>query len=76
MVGDVLIALFTPVPIAQLILFDYGLCTSTGGVVFGTILQGKVPDAMRGRVSTLMDVSRNAMRLLSLALGLCSWIWS
>ena len=37
--------------------------------VFGSILQSEVPDAMRGRVFTLMDVSWNAMRLVSLALG-------
>jgi MFS family permease len=68
-IGDILIAVFTPLPIALLILFVYGLNTSTGMVVFSSTVQGAVPDAVRGRVFTLLDVSWNAMRLLSLALG-------
>ncbi len=68
-VGDVLIAIFTPLPIALVIMFVYGLNTSTGMVVFSSTVQGAVPDTMRGRVFTLLDVSWNAMRLLSLALG-------
>ena len=68
-VGDVLIAVFTPLPVALVILFIYGLNTSTGMVVFSTTVQGVVPDEVRGRVFTLLDVSWNAMRLLSLASG-------
>ncbi len=68
-VGDVLIAIFTPLPVAMLILFVYGLNTSTGMVVFNSTIQGAVPDRVRGRVFTLLDVTWNAMRLLSLALG-------
>ena len=68
-VGDVLIAVFTPLPIALLILFVYGLCTSTGMVVFSSTVQGTVPEHVRGRVFTLLDVSWSAMRLLSLGLG-------
>ncbi len=68
-VGDVLLAVFTPLPVALLLLFVYGLNTSTGVVVFSSTLQGAVPDAVRGRVFTLLDVSWAAMRLLSLALG-------
>lgn len=67
--GDVLIALFTPLPVALLILFVYGLITSTGMVVFNSTLQGAIPDAVRGRVFTLLDVTWSANRLLSLALG-------
>lgn len=67
--GDVLIAVFTPLPIALVILFVYGLNTSTGMVVFNSTVQGAVPDAMRGRVFTLLDVIWNAMRLISLAGG-------
>ena len=62
-------AVFTPLPVALVILFVYGLNTSAGMVVFSSTIQGAVPDAMRGRVFTLLDVTRNAMRLLSLALG-------
>ncbi len=67
--GDVLLAVFTPLPVALLILFVYGLNTSTGMVVFSSTVQGAVPEGVRGRVFTLLDVTWNAMRLLSLALG-------
>lgn len=67
--GDVLIAIITPLPIALLIMFVYGLNTSTGLVVFNSTLQDVVPDTMRGRIFTLFDVSWNALRLLSLAVG-------
>lgn len=66
---DVLIALVTPLPLAMLLLFIYGLNTSTGMVVFGSTVQGAVPEAVRGRVFTLLDVTWSLMRLLSLALG-------
>ncbi len=68
-VGDILIAVFTSPPVAMLLLFIYGLSTSTGMVVFNSTIQGAVPDRVRGRVFTLLDVTWNAMRLLSLALG-------
>jgi MFS family permease len=68
-IGDVLLAVFTPLPIALALLFIYGLNTSTGMVVFNSTVQGAVPDAVRGRVFTLLDVTWSAMRLLSLALG-------
>jgi MFS family permease len=68
-VGDVLIAVFTPLPVALVILFVYGLNTSTGMVVFNSTVQGAVPDEVRGRVFTLLDVAWNAMRLASLALS-------
>jgi len=67
--GDVLLAIFTPLPVALLLLFVYGLNTSTGVVVFNSTVQGAVPDAVRGRVFTLLDVTWSAMRLLSLGLG-------
>lgn len=67
--GDVLIAVFTPLPVALLILFVYGLSTSTGMVVFTSTIQGVIPEAMRGRVFTLLDVSWSTMRLLSLGFG-------
>ena len=40
-IGDVRLAVFTPLPIALLILFIYGLNTSTGMVVFN--LAGQAP---------------------------------
>jgi len=68
-IGDVLIAVFTPLPFALFLLFVYGLNTSTGMVVFSSTVQGAIPDTKRGRVFTLLDVTWNAMRLLSLAIG-------
>ena len=68
-IGDVLLAVFTPLPVALLILLVYGLNTSAGMVALNSTVQGAVPDAMRGRVFTLLDVTWNSMRLLSLALG-------
>jgi MFS family permease len=68
-VGDVLLAVFTPLPVALGILFVYGLNTSTGIVVFNSTVQGAVPERVRGRVFTLLDVTWSAMRLLSLSLG-------
>jgi MFS family permease len=65
-IGDVLLAVFTPLPVVLLILFVYGLNTSTGMVVFSSTVQGAVPDRVRGRVFALLDVTWNAMRLLSL----------
>ena len=67
--GDVLIAVFTPLPVALVILFVYGLNTSTGMVVFSTTIQGAIPDSMRGRVFTLLDADWSAFRLASLAMG-------
>ena len=68
-IGDLLIAVLTPLPVALVILFVYGLNTSTGMVVFSSTVQGAVPSDVRGRVFTLLDVTWNAMRLLSLAIG-------
>jgi MFS family permease len=55
--------------VALLILFVYGLNTSTGMVVFSSTVQRAVPDRVRGRVFSRCSTSWSAMRLLSLALG-------
>lgn len=68
-VGDVLLAVFTPLPVALVLLFVYGLNTSTGMVVFSSTVQGAVPDRVRGRVFTLLDVDWSALELLSLAVS-------
>ena len=68
-VGDVLIAVFMPLPIALVILFIYGLNTSTGMVVFNSTIQGAIPDAVRGRIFTLLDIDWSIFTLLSLAIG-------
>ena len=64
-----LLATFSSLPAALLLLFVYGLNTSTGIVVFNATLQDAIPDRVRGRAFTLLDITWNGMRLLSLALG-------
>jgi hypothetical protein len=58
-IGEVLLAEFTSLTVAMALLFVYGFNTSTGMVVFNssTTVQGAVPDAVRGRVFTLLDVT-------------------
>ncbi len=68
-VGDIALGLVVGLPWALVILFIYGLNTSTGMVASTTILQTVIPDRVRGRVFTLLDVTWAAMRLLSLAAG-------
>ncbi len=52
-----------------MILFIDGLNTSTGMAASTTILQTIIPDGVRGRVFTLLDVTWAAMRLVPLGLG-------
>ena len=68
-VGDVFIAMLTPLPLALAIRFVYGLSTSTGTVVFPATVHGTVSDRVRGRVFTRLDVVGNARRPSSLATG-------
>jgi hypothetical protein len=59
----------TPFPAAILILFIYGLCTSTRIVTFNSATQSTVPDAVRGRIYTLLSVTWQARHPLSFLLG-------
>jgi MFS family permease len=68
-VGDVALGLVVGLPWALVILFVYGLNTSTGVVASISILQTVIPDRVRGRVFTLLDMTWAAMRLLSPGLG-------
>jgi len=68
-IGDIALGLVVGLPWALVILFVYGLNTSTGVVASNSILQTVIPDRVRGRVFTLLDVTWAAMRLLSLGLG-------
>jgi MFS family permease len=68
-VGDVALGLVVGLPWALVILFVYGLNTSTGVVASNSILQTVIPDRVRGRVFALLDMTWAAMRLLSLGLG-------
>ena len=71
-VGDVLIAVVTAVPAAWLLLVIYGLNTSSGMVTYQTWIQRRVPDAVRGRVFTWLDIVWNVMKIISLGAG--SWL--
>jgi hypothetical protein len=57
-VGDVLIATIASVPVALVILFVYGVNTSSGMVVFSSTLQSTIPEQVRGRVFTLFDITQ------------------
>ncbi|GAC1647748.1 MAG: MFS transporter [Ktedonobacteraceae bacterium] len=68
-IGDILIALVASYPLALFLLFVYGLNTSTGMVVNNSIMQATIPDRMKGRVFTLMDMSWSVMEIASIGLG-------
>jgi MFS family permease len=55
-IGDILLGIFTPLPVALVILVAYGIGTSTGAVTYSTVVQRRVPDTIRGRVFATLDV--------------------
>lgn len=68
-IGDILLAVVVAPPAAWVLLFIYGLQTSSGMVLYQTWIQRLVPDHVRGRVFTWLDVVWNVMKVLSLAWG-------
>jgi MFS family permease len=68
-VGDILIAWSASFPLALLLLFVYGLNTSTGMVVYNSQMQVAIPDRMKGRVLTLMDMGWSVMEIASIGLA-------
>jgi len=68
-IGDILIALVASYPFALFLLFVYGLNTSTGMVVNNSIMQSTVPDRVKGRVFTLMDMAWSIMEIASIGLA-------
>lgn len=71
-VGDMLLAVAALPVLAWVLLFVYGLNTSSGMVLYQTWVQRLVPDRIRGRVFTWLDVVWNVMKVLSLGIG--SWL--
>jgi len=67
--GDVLLGVFSVPLLGQVLLFVYGLNTSGGMATYQSTMQSQVPDGMRGRVFTLMDVGWSTARLVSVALA-------
>lgn len=68
-VGDILLGLFTPLPVALAILVVYGIGTSTGAITYGTVLQRRVPDRVRGRVFATLDVVWSAGEIASIGVA-------
>jgi len=67
--GDILIAWSASFPLALFLLFLYGLNTSTGMVVYNSQMQVAIPDRMKGRVFTLMDMAWSVMEIASIGLA-------
>lgn len=67
--GDILIALLTPFPVALFLLFTYGIGTATGAVTFSTVVQQRTPDRVRGRVFATLDVVWAAGEIASIGLA-------
>lgn len=65
-VGDILIALLASFPLALFLLFVYGLNTSTGSVVYNSLMQSAIPDPVKGRVFTLMDMAWSVTEIISI----------
>jgi len=68
-IGDILLGILTPLPIALLILLAYGIGTSTGAVTFSTVVQRRVPDSIRGRVFATLDVVWATGEIASIAVA-------
>ena len=68
-VGDIVIAWSASFPLALFLLFVYGLNTSTGMVVYNSQMQLAIPDRMKGRVFTLMDMAWSVMEIASIGLA-------
>lgn len=68
-IGDIVLGIFTLPLLGQAVLFVYGLNTSTGMVTYQTTMQSQIPDEVRGRIFSTMDVGWNGARILSVALA-------
>lgn len=66
---DVTLATTTSFAVAAGSLAVYGVGTSTGNVVYNTVLQTGLPDRIRGRVFALYDVVWQSSRLVSIGVG-------
>lgn len=66
---DAVLATTRTAPLAAGALVAYGMGTSTGTVVFSSIVQSKVAPEVRGRAFALFDVTWQTGRLVSLIAG-------
>lgn len=68
-VVDVVLAIFTALPLALVALAVYGLGTSSGAVTFNSLLQAHTPEHIRGRIFASFDLLWQLGRLVSLLVG-------
>ena len=68
-VVDLILATVTALPLALAALATYGLGTSTGAVIFSSLLQSHTPEHARGRVFASFDMLWQLGRLVSLLIG-------
>jgi hypothetical protein len=67
--GDVGLGLLSNGLAGGVLLFAYGLNTSSGTVGFQTLVQETAPSSVRGRTFALLDVTWQTGRLISIAAG-------
>lgn len=66
---DLLLATVTAVPAAAVALVVYGVGTSTGAIIFTSMVQAETPERVRARVFASMDMLWQSGRLISLVVG-------
>lgn len=66
---DIVLATFTAIPIALVMLAAYGFSTSTGAVTFNSLLQAHTPEHARGRIFASFDLLWQLGRLVSILIG-------
>lgn len=66
---DLVLSVVTALPVAAFAVVFYGLSTSTGNVTFSSLIQSRVPEALRGRAFAGFDVIWQTGRLVSLLAG-------
>ncbi len=67
--GDIGLGLLSHGVAGGALLAAYGINTSTGTVSFQTLIQRRIPEAIRGRTFALLDLTWQAGRLISIAVG-------
>jgi MFS family permease len=66
---DLVLVVFTALPVALAALVAYGLSISVGAITFTSLLQSGAPAALRGRLLAAFDMVWQLGRLLSLIIG-------
>lgn len=53
---DLILGVVTTIPLAAAALLFYGVSTSTGNVMFSSLIQSRVPEELRGRAFVGFDM--------------------